>query len=133
MEVIDALISHPACLFMTDSTVSVSGLQNPASFGSFPLLLQYARDRKLIPLEETVRKMTGASAERLRIKERGFLKKGFAADITIFDWNLVRDNNTVTQTDQAPSGIETVFINGCQVKGLNGVNGLVNAGKVLRI
>jgi N-acyl-D-amino-acid deacylase len=133
MEVIDALISHPACLFMTDSTVAVSGLQNPASFGSFPLLLQYARDRKLIPLEEAVRKMTGASAERLRIKDRGFLRKGLAADITVFDWNQVRDNNTVTQTDQAPSGIEAVFINGRQVKDINGVDASANPGKVLRI
>lgn len=133
MEVIDALIKHPACLFMTDSTVAVSGLQNPASFGSFPLLLQYARDRKLIPLEETVRKMTGASAERLKIKDRGLLRKGLAADITVFDWTQVRDNNTVTQTDQAPSGIETVFINGRQVKSFDQVDGSANAGKVIRI
>jgi N-acyl-D-amino-acid deacylase len=133
MEVIEALIRHPACLFMTDSTVSVSGLQNPASFGSFPLLLQYARERKLIPLEEAVRKMTGASAERLQMKDRGFLNPGLAADITVFDWEQVRDNNTVTRTDQAPSGIEAVFINGIQVKSPEGVNGSVNAGKVIRI
>ena len=94
MEIIDALIAHPACLFMTDSVVSAKGVQNPASFGTFPLLLQYARDRGLISLEEAVRKMTGASAERLNIKDRGLLKKGLAADITVFDWKSVRDNNT---------------------------------------
>jgi N-acyl-D-aspartate/D-glutamate deacylase len=115
MEIIDALIRHPACLFMTDSVVSQIGVQNPASFGSFPLLLQYARDRKLIPLEEAVRKMTGASAERMGIKDRGRLEKGFAADVTVFDWEKVRDNNTVTETDQRPTGIEAVFVNGVAV------------------
>jgi len=70
MEIIDALIQHPACLFMTDALVSTKGLQNPASFGAFPLLLQYARDRDLIPLEEAVRKMTGASADRVNLKDR---------------------------------------------------------------
>lgn len=116
MEIIDALIAHPACLFMTDSIVSMQGVQNPASFGAFPLTLQYARDRNLASLEETVRKMTGASAERLGIKDRGLLKKGFAADVTVFDWQNIQDNNTLTETDQVPDGIEAVFINGTQVK-----------------
>ena len=133
MKIIDALISHPACIFMTDSIVSVAGLQNPASFGSFPLVLQYARDRRLISLEEAVRRMTGASAERFHLKERGFLKKGYAADIAVFDWEKVRDNNTVTKTDQAPSGIEAVFINGRQVKKNEQVDSSVSAGVVIRV
>jgi N-acyl-D-amino-acid deacylase len=133
MEIIDALISHPSCLFMTDSTVSVAGLQNPASFGSFPLVLQYARDRKLAPLEAVVHRMTGATAERFNLKDRGFLKKGFAADITVFNWQEVKDNNTVTKTDQAPSGIEAVFINGRQVKKDGQVDSSIKAGEVLRI
>jgi N-acyl-D-amino-acid deacylase len=133
MEIIDALIRNPACLFMTDSTVSPSGLQNPASFGSFALVLQYARDRRLVSLEEVVHRMTGATAERFNLKGRGFLKKGFAADITVFDWDQVRDNNTITQTDQAPSGIEAVFINGCQVKTFDQVDGSAKAGRVIRI
>jgi N-acyl-D-aspartate/D-glutamate deacylase len=133
MKIIDALIGYPSCLFMTDSTVSPTGLQNPASFGSFALVLQYARDRKLISLEEAVRKMTGATAERYQLKERGFLKKGYAADITVFDWQKVKDNNTVTETDRAPSGIEAVFINGRQVKKDGQVDPSVKAGQVIRL
>jgi N-acyl-D-amino-acid deacylase len=133
MEIIDALISHPSCLFMTDSTVSVAGLQNPASFGSFPLVLQYARDRKLASLETVVHRMTGATADRFNLKDRGFLRKGYAADITVFDWQKVEDNNTVTKTDQAPNGIEAVFINGCQVKKDGQVNTSITAGEVLRV
>jgi len=131
MEIIDALISHPACLFMTDSVVSAEGVQNPASFGAFPLLLQYARDRKLASLEESVRKMTGASAERLNVKDRGLLRPGLAADITVFDWENVKDNNTVTETNMAPTGIEAVFMNGRQVKKDGVVDGSANAGVVV--
>jgi len=112
MEIIDALISHPACLFMTDSLVSMRGLQNPASFGAFPLILEYARDRKLISLEEAVHKMTGASADRVKLKDRGFLRKGFAADIVVFDWDKIKDNNSIRETSNPPAGIEYVFING---------------------
>ena len=133
MKIIDALISHPSCLFMTDSTVSVAGLQNPASFGSFPLVLQYARDRKLVSLEEAVRRMTGATAERFNLKERGFLKKGYVADITVFDWQKIKDHNTVTKTDQAPSGIEAVFINGRQVMKGGRVDSSILAGEVIRL
>lgn len=131
MEIIDALIANPACLFMTDSVVSMQGVQNPASFGAFPLTLQYARDRKLATLEEAVRKMTGASAVRLGVKDRGLLKKGLAADITLFDWQKVKDNNTVTETDQAPDGIEAVFINGRQVKKDGRVDESILAGVVV--
>jgi N-acyl-D-amino-acid deacylase len=132
MEIIDALISHPSCLFMTDSLVSVEGVQNPASFGAFPLLLQYARDRNLVPLEEAVRKMTGGSAQRLNINDRGFLKEGLAADITVFDWENIKDNNSVTETDRSPTGIEAVFINGKQVKKDDTVDSSINAGEVIR-
>jgi N-acyl-D-amino-acid deacylase len=131
MEIIESLMKYNGCLFMTDATPAPEGVQNPAAFGSFPLLLQYARDRKLLSLEEAVRKMTGANAERVNLKDRGILKKGLAADITVFDWNGVKDNNTVTDTDNAPTGIEAVFMNGRQVKKNGKVDGSANAGKVL--
>jgi N-acyl-D-amino-acid deacylase len=133
MEIIDALIRHPACLFMTDSLVSTRGLQNPASFGAFPLLLEYARDRELIPLEEAVRKMTGASADRVNLKDRGYLRRGLASDITIFDSDRVRDNNTITATSNEPTGIEYVFINGRLVKKDGTVDDGIQAGKAIRI
>ncbi len=114
MEIIDALMKHPAALFMTDA-VPAEWLMNPAGFGSFPLFLQYARDRKLIALEEAVRKMTGATAERMRIKDRGFVRKGLAADITVFDPKAIKDNTTLKAFGKPPTGIEAVFLNGQQV------------------
>ena len=128
---VKALMKHPAALFMTDATVATKGAQNPACFGNFPRFLQYARDFRLLSLEEVVYKMTGASAERFKVKERGSLQKGYAADITVFDWERVRDNNTPEKTDQNPSGIEAVFINGKQVLGSGGVRETLAAGKVL--
>ncbi len=133
MEVIDALIAHPACLFMTDAVAASEGVQNPAAYGAFPLLLQYSRDRHLLSLEEAVHKMTGATAERFYLKDRGFLKERLAADITVFDWKNIKDNNTIKETDQAPTGIEAVFINGRQVKKNGLVDGSVTAGVVNRI
>ena len=132
MEIVETLIKHPACLFMTDA-VPAAGVKNPAAYGAFPLTLQYARDRKLISLEEAVKKMTGASAERIGLKDRGFLRKGLAADITVFDWEKIRDNCTVTETDKAPTGIEAVFINGRRVLSDGVVDAAVQAGEVLTV
>lgn len=131
MEVIDALIRHPECLFMTDAVVSAEGVQNPASFGAFPLLLQYARDRRLLSLEQAVYKMTGATAKRFNLRDRGVLKEKLAADITVFDWENLRDNNTLKITDQEPTGIDAVFINGRQVKSNGKVDASASAGVVV--
>lgn len=128
---VKALMRHPAALFMTDATVATKGAQNPACFGNFPRFLQYARDFRLLSLEEVVYKMTGASAERFRVQERGVLQKGYAADITVFDWERVKDNNTPKKTDQNPTGIEAVFINGKQVLSNGRVRESLEAGKVL--
>ncbi len=131
LEQVKAMMQHPASLFQTDAGVALEGTQNPGAFGNFPLFLQYARDSRLLSLEEVVRKMTGAAAERFFIKDRGLLRKNFAADITVFDPKRVRDNNTPTKTSETPSGIEHVFING-QPALVNGrLNTSILPGKVL--
>ncbi len=102
--IVESLMRHPASLFITDAWVERHGVQNPAAYGAFPRMLQLARDRRLLPLEEVVRKMTGAAAERFDLPERGFIKEGYAADITVFDWEGVLDNTTNAETDAAPTG-----------------------------
>jgi N-acyl-D-aspartate/D-glutamate deacylase len=109
---VKAMIQHPASLFQTDATVHLAGVQNPAAYGNFPRILQYARDFDLLGLEAVIHKMTGASADRFGIKDRGILADNKAADIMVFDWLKVKDNNTDTQTSETPSGIDYVFING---------------------
>jgi N-acyl-D-aspartate/D-glutamate deacylase len=108
-------MKHRASLFMTDAWVEASGFQNPAAYGCFPRFLQIARERGVLTLEECVRKMTGASAERMGLKNRGVIKEKMAADITVFDYNAIRDNNTVDRSDARPDGIEAVYINGARV------------------
>jgi N-acyl-D-amino-acid deacylase len=125
-DIICSLMKHPASLFMTDAWGEPDGLQNPGAYGSFPRFLQFAREKGVLTLEEAVRKMTGAGADRLRLKKRGYIKKGYGADITVFDWNSVADNTTIEKTDAAPTGIEHVFINGLQVM----KNGKVDASKL---
>jgi N-acyl-D-amino-acid deacylase len=115
--IIDTLVRHPASLFMTDAWVEREGVQNPAAYGAFPRLLQIARERRLLSLEETIHKMTGATAERFGITDRGLLKEGLAADITVFDWENVRDNTTLSETNVAPTGVDYVFVNGKKIIG----------------
>lgn len=132
MDIVDALMQHPACLFMTDAIPGKEN-RNPAAYGAFPLFLQYGRERKRISLEQAVRKMTGATADRFHLKDRGYLKKGSAADITVFDWTTVKDNSTSSEFSQAPTGIEAVFINGRQVLQDGRVDGGAQAGQLLPI
>ncbi|MBA3009266.1 MAG: amidohydrolase family protein [Proteobacteria bacterium] len=124
------LMTHPAAYFMTDAWIEPQGGQNPAAFGCFPHLLQLAREKNL-SLEKTIHKMTEGSAKRVGIKDRGALKPDMAADITLFDWKTVRDNNTREKTNQTPTGIEAVFINGTQVLKNGRVDTASNPGVIL--
>jgi N-acyl-D-amino-acid deacylase len=131
LPIVEELMRHPASMFMTDALPALRGVQNPAFSGNFPLFLQLAREKKTITLEQAVYKMSGATAERYGIKDRGFLKEGLAADITVFNWQNIRDNNTLTETSKTPTGMEAVFINGKQVLSKGKVNAAIKAGKII--
>jgi N-acyl-D-amino-acid deacylase len=131
LQIIETLMRHPASLYMTDALPALQGAQNPAFYGNFPRFFQLAREKKIISLEEAVYKMSGAAARRYGFKDRGFLRDGLAADITVFDWKNIRDNNTLTETSKTPSGIEAVFINGKQVVSKGKVDASIEAGEVV--
>lgn len=115
-EVLKKVMQHPLCTFETDVIITPGGKPNPAEFGAFPAVIQrYHKEKKIFSLEEAIAKMTGKSAERIGIKDRGLIKTGCWADITIFDYNLIRDNTTVQNTGEKPSGIKYVFVNGHEV------------------
>jgi N-acyl-D-amino-acid deacylase len=87
-------------------------LDEPA-YGTFPRVLgRYARDLKIFPLETAVYKMTGQSAARLKLRERGVLRAGNFADVVVFDPATVADKSTFEQPHQYSVGIDYVFVNG---------------------
>ena len=74
--------------------------------------------------------MTGAAAERFRLDRRGRLEEGYAADVTVFDWEGVRDHGNATG-DASPSGVEHVFVNGERSLDMGIVRAVPGAGQVL--
>jgi len=86
---------------------------HPRAFGSMPRFLgHYARDEHLLPLEAAIRKITSLPAQRARLAERGLLKPGYFADITIFDPTRIIDHATYTKPDQLSEGIDYTIVNG---------------------
>jgi N-acyl-D-aspartate/D-glutamate deacylase len=89
------------------------GNPHPRSFGTFPRVLgRYVREEHVISLEDAIRKMTSANASKIHIFDRGLLRPGMWADITVFDPARITDNATYTKPHQYATGIEYVLVNG---------------------
>ncbi len=108
------------------------GRPHPRSFGTFPRVLgHYARDQKLLTLEEAVRKMTSLNAAKIGLRDRGLLRAGAFADLTLFHPARVLDKATYLDPFQYPEGIEVVIVNG-EVTIERGQHTGARAGRVLR-
>lgn len=89
---------------------------HPRTYGTFPRVLgKYTRDQSVMPMEESVRKMTSAVANRLSIMDRGLLREGLMADVVVFDPAKVIDRATFEQPHQISAGVPYVFVNGTLV------------------
>ena len=89
------------------------GRPHPRFYGTFAKVLgHYSRDLGLLSLQDAVHKMTGASAKALGLKDRGILRKGFRADITIFDPETIAEQATYEEPHQFAAGLDTVLVNG---------------------
>ena len=113
-------LAQPWMKFGTDAggvdPDSARGLTHPRAYGNFPRIMgKYVRDEKVMPLEEAVRKATSAVATRLSIPDRGVLREGFFADITVFDPATIADRSTFEQPHQLSVGVKYVFVNGTMV------------------
>ncbi len=114
-ETLRPFITHPIGMVGTDSTF-IGAKPSPRTYGSFPRILgQFVRDEALLSLEEAIRKMTGAAAARLGLRQRGLLRDGALADIVVFDPAAVRSNATYDEPRRSPDGIEQVIVNGVSV------------------
>jgi len=96
--------------------MTFEGKPHPRFYGTFPRVLGvYVRERKVLTLPEAVHKVTGLSAKIVGLADRGLLKPGMAADITLFDPATVSDKATFENPAQYPVGIPYVIVNGVVV------------------
>ena len=112
-------MKQPWVSFVTDNPgQAIDGpfageLAHPRAFGGMARVLgRYVRDEKLLTLEEAVRKMTSLPARRVRLLDRGLLLQGMAADVVVFDLEMVRDLATFEKPLQYSEGITDVVVNG---------------------
>lgn len=134
-EDIEYIMQQPFVMIGSDGSgrdLDAPGSPHPRNYGTFPrVLAHYCRDRHLFPLEEAVRKMTGAPANRIGLRDRGFIREGMAADMVIFDFAALKDDPSYIEPKQACSGIKQVYVNGV-LSAENGKHTGALAGKVLR-
>jgi N-acyl-D-aspartate/D-glutamate deacylase len=99
---------------VADYGIVGQGMPHPRFYGTFPKIIsRYVQDERLLPLEAAVHKMTGATARALKLRDRGLLREGWRADITIFDPADFRDQATYAAPHRYPTGARTtVIVNG---------------------
>ena len=106
-------IGSDAGAIMTLGQPDQTGLPHPRSFGNATrVIAEYVKKRHVLTLEEAVRKMTSWPATRMRLANRGLLKEGQWADVTIFDLDALQDKATYDDPMAFPTGIEYVLVNG---------------------
>src|SRR5438067_4089498 len=117
-----AALKHPLVGVGTDSGSKAAdgklaeSKSHPRAWGSFPRILgRYVRDEHLLTLEEAIRKMTSKAAARVHLGDRGILRAGMAADITVFDPATIRDAATFEDPNRYSDGVRHVFVNGRRV------------------
>src|SRR5258705_397960 len=114
-----ALLRSPAALVgsggraVSRDRVAGQGRPHPRFYGTFPRVIgHYARDLGLMSLATAVFKMTGGSAAALGLADRGLLREGYRADVTVFDPATIIDRATFEEPPQYPAGISTTIVNG---------------------
>jgi N-acyl-D-amino-acid deacylase len=131
---VERIMRHPQTMIASDGRLARpgDGQPHPRSYGTFPrVLARYVRERHVLTLEEAVHRMTGMPASTLKLADRGTLRAGSRADITIFDADSVADRATFQDPHQYPAGIPYVIVNGTLAVDAGRFTGS-RAGRVLR-
>ncbi|AMT72431.1 N-acyl-D-amino-acid deacylase family protein [Mycobacteroides immunogenum] len=112
---VQAFMQSPLVSIGSDNDVP-AGLVHPRTYGTFPRFLgAYVRDQKVLPLGEAVRKMTSASAAQFGLSDRGWLGRGAAADICVFDPKVIDHAGTYRSPETPPVGMRWVLLEGTPV------------------
>lgn len=126
---IRAFYQQPWVMVSSDGGI---GSRHPRGAGSYPRVLgRFVRELRWLSLPEAIRKMTYLPAQRLKLKDRGLVRRGFKADLVLFDAHRVIDRATFQQPELIAEGIERVFVNGSEVWRDGKPTGLL-PGKALR-
>ena len=121
----DAASQAPEGVFLKSST-------HPRAYGNVARLLgHWVRDEHAATLQDAIRRLTSLPATNLAIKQRGWLKPGYYADVVVFDPATIRDNATYAKPQQLATGVDDVFVNGVQVL-KDGVHTGATPGRVVR-
>ena len=115
---VERIMRHPFVGFASDSSVLTPGVgvPHPRGYGNNARVLgEYVRRRKVISLEEAVRKMTSLPAAHFHFSNRGVLKSGYAADVVVFDPATVADTATFEKPHGFAAGFSHVLVNGVAV------------------
>ncbi|MBS0422755.1 MAG: D-aminoacylase [Proteobacteria bacterium] len=108
------------------------GLPHPRAYGNFPrVIAEYVRKRHVLTLEDAIRKMTSWPAARMRLYDRGSLREGLKADLTLFNFDTIQDTATYENPQGYPTGVDYVIVNGQLVIDQGQHNG-AKPGTVLR-
>lgn len=112
---VDRILADPFTMIASDGEVTIFGkaAPHPRSYGTFARVLAvYVRERKLLTLEDAIRKMTSFPAQRVGLTDRGLLRPGMKADVVVFDAKKVADRATFENTHQYATGVSHVIVNG---------------------
>src|SRR3954462_10379416 len=112
---IERIMRSPYTMIASDGEIPVFGKQaaHPRSYGTFARVLGvYVRERKVLTLQDAIRRMSSMPAERLKFGDRGLLRPGMKADIAVFDPAAVRDTATFQNPHQYAVGFSQVIVNG---------------------
>jgi dihydroorotase/N-acyl-D-amino-acid deacylase len=115
---VQRIMKHPMTMIASDGRLTRpgDGVPHPRAYGTFPRVLGvYVREKKILTLEEAIKKMTSMPADRLGLKSRGRLQSGAVADVVVFDPATVSDKGTFENPHQYPVGIKHVIVNGTAV------------------
>ncbi len=128
------IMQYPYNMFASDAGVVRfgSGVPHPRAYGTNARVLgHYVRELKVIPLEEAIRRMTSLPAQKFQLRDRGLIREGMAADIVVFDEDLVSDLSTFSTPHAFSTGFQYVLVNG-QIVIDEGKHNGVRSGVVLR-
>jgi len=112
---IEQFLLYPHTMINSDGDLAISKdkLYHPRTYGAFPRVLSsYVRAKGLLSLEQAIHKMTGQSAQRLGLQDRGVIGEGNVADLVIFDAGTITDHSTYLEPHQYSTGIKHLIING---------------------